>query len=81
MSPGLQYESTADMRFLQLSRARVAFAMAMLILIAAAATSLSSISRLIDAAGWVAHTHQVLDRIDDLHTAVTQAESAARAFD
>src|SRR5262245_38751828 len=81
MIPNLQYESTAAMRFLRLRRARLAFALAVLILGASAATSYWSIRRLIDAAGQVSHTHEVLDRLDDLLVAVTQAESASRGFD
>ena len=77
---GLQYETVLPMRFLHLNRVRVAFGIAVLILGAAAVMSLQSISRLAANADLVSHTYEVLDRLDHLLLAVTQAESTARAF-
>ncbi len=58
----------------------VGFGLALLILIVIGIVSYQSTNQLVESAGWVAHTNQVLEGLDDLLARITEAESGVRGY-
>lgn len=56
------------------------FALALIILLIIGAASYSSTKRLVETAGWVSHTHQVLQKLEELLSIVKDAETGQRGF-
>src|SRR5713101_4576206 len=56
------------------------FGVALTVLIVVGSVSYDSTSRLIDSAGWVAHTHQVLNGFDQVLGLLKDAETGQRGF-
>ncbi len=56
------------------------FAVALVILVVIGAVALSSTSILTQTAGWVTHTHKVLDRLGDVLQALTDSETGQRGY-
>ncbi len=56
------------------------FALALLILVSIGAASYASTLRAVETAGWVAHTHVVLEKFHALLAALTDAETSQRGF-
>src|SRR2546422_9850056 len=62
----IQYARVPPMRLFRPIEVRTAFGIALLVLTVAAFLSFWNLSRLEEAANQVSHTHEVLDRLDDL---------------
>lgn len=54
------------------------FALAMLMIVGA--VSYNSTTKLIDSAGWVQHTHEVLNRLDEVLSGMNDAETGQRGY-
>jgi len=56
------------------------FALALVILVAASAASYRSTNQLTDTARWVSHTHEVIESLEEVLSAVKDAETGQRGF-
>jgi signal transduction histidine kinase/CHASE3 domain sensor protein len=59
---------------------RVGFGVAFLILIVIGILAYRSMRNLIEASNWVSHTHDVIDKLDELSVQMVNAESSARGY-
>ena len=77
----IQYARVPPMRLFRPIEVRTAFGIALLVLTVAAFLSFWNLSRLEEAANQVSHTHEVLDRLDDLLFAFRDSISTSRGVD
>jgi CheY-like chemotaxis protein/signal transduction histidine kinase/CHASE3 domain sensor protein len=68
------------MKFLPANKTLIGFSLSIVLILFVGISSYLTILRYDDNAGWVNHTHDVINNIDELDRRVTEAENAGRAY-